>query len=37
VSALSDQEVSLRQITAESVRSICALSVSPEQRGFVAS
>ncbi len=33
---MSDQEVSLREVASESVRAICALSVSPEQREFVA-
>ena len=28
--------MSLREITAETVRAICALEVAPEQRGFVA-
>lgn len=28
--------VSLHEITADTVRAVCALEVSPEQRGFVA-
>lgn len=30
-------QVSLREITAETVRAVCALEVGPDQRGFVAS
>jgi len=33
---MSEPEVTLRAITAETVRAICALEVAPEQRGFVA-
>lgn len=33
---MSRAEVTLREITGESVRAICALEVAPEQRGFVA-
>lgn len=33
---MSEPEVTLREITGETVRSICALEVGPEQRGFVA-
>ena len=29
-------EITLREITADTVRAICALEVAPEQRGFVA-
>ena len=29
-------EVALREVTAETVRAVCALEVRPEQRGFVA-
>ncbi len=34
---VSDAEVTLREVTAETVRAICSLEVRPEQRGFVAS
>jgi diamine N-acetyltransferase len=30
------REISLREVTAETVRTICELSVAPEQRGYVA-
>lgn len=33
---MSRAEVTLREITGETVRAICALEVAPEQRGFVA-
>jgi diamine N-acetyltransferase len=33
---MSEPVVTLREITAETVRAICALEVAPEQRGFVA-
>ena len=33
---MSTPTVTLREITAETVRAICALEVAPEQRGFVA-
>jgi diamine N-acetyltransferase len=33
---MSNAEVALREITAETVRAVCALEVAPEQRGFVA-
>lgn len=33
---MRDVEVTLREVTAETVRAICALEVAPEQRGFVA-
>jgi diamine N-acetyltransferase len=33
---MEDADVTLREITAETVRAICALEVGPEQRGFVA-
>lgn len=33
---MSEARVTLREVTAESVRAICALEVAPEQRGFVA-
>lgn len=33
---MSDGEVTLREVTADTVRAICALEVAPEQRGFVA-
>jgi len=29
-------EVSLREVTAETVRAVCALDVSPDQRGYIA-
>ncbi len=32
-----DAEVSLREVTAQTVRTVCALSVSPDQRRLVAS
>jgi len=32
----SPDAVSLREVTAETVRAICSLEVSPEQRGYVA-
>lgn len=34
---VTDAEVSLREVTAETVRVICALEVRPEQRHYVAS
>jgi diamine N-acetyltransferase len=33
---MSEPEVTLREITRETVRAICRLEVAPEQRGFVA-
>jgi diamine N-acetyltransferase len=33
---VDDATVSLREVTADTVRAICALDVRPEQRGFVA-
>jgi diamine N-acetyltransferase len=33
---MGDPEVTLREVTAETVRAICALEVRPGQRGFVA-
>lgn len=33
---MSDATVTLREITAETVRAICELEVAPEQRGYVA-
>jgi diamine N-acetyltransferase len=33
---MSEPDVTLREITAETVRAICALEVHPDQRGFVA-
>lgn len=33
---MSRAEITLREITGETVRAICALEVAPEQRGFVA-
>jgi diamine N-acetyltransferase len=33
---VATEPVTLREITAETVRTICALEVAPEQRGFVA-
>jgi diamine N-acetyltransferase len=33
---MSDPQVSLREITADTVRAICGLHVHPDQRGFVA-
>lgn len=33
---MSEPEVTLREITAETVRAICNLEVHPDQRGFVA-
>jgi diamine N-acetyltransferase len=33
---VATEPVTLREITAETVRSVCALEVTPEQRGFVA-
>jgi diamine N-acetyltransferase len=33
---MPDTEVTLREVTADTVRAICALEVQPEQRGFVA-
>ncbi len=33
---MSTDDVTLREITRETVRAICALEVAPEQRGFVA-
>jgi diamine N-acetyltransferase len=33
---MSSEAVTLREITAETVRAICRLEVAPEQRGFVA-
>jgi diamine N-acetyltransferase len=33
---MSSSEVTLREVTSETVRAICALEVAPEQRGFVA-
>jgi diamine N-acetyltransferase len=33
---MGEAEVTLREITRETVRAICALEVAPEQRGFVA-
>lgn len=33
---MSEPEVTLREVTAETVRAVCALEVAPEQRGFVA-
>ena len=34
---MNDVEVTLREITADTVRAICALEVHPDQRGYVAS
>jgi diamine N-acetyltransferase len=36
LSLSSDSQVSLREVTAETVRAICNLEVHPEQKGFVA-
>jgi diamine N-acetyltransferase len=36
VSAVAEPDVTLREITAETVRAVCSLEVLPEQRGFVA-
>jgi diamine N-acetyltransferase len=36
LSLTSDSQVSLREVTAETVRAICNLEVHPEQKGFVA-
>lgn len=33
---MSEAAVTLREVTAETVRAVCALEVAPEQRGFVA-
>jgi diamine N-acetyltransferase len=33
---MSEAEITLREVTAETVRAICALEVAPEQRGYVA-
>lgn len=33
---MGDREVTLREVTADTVRAICVLEVRPEQRGFVA-
>ena len=35
-SEMGELEVTLREVTAETVRAICALEVAPEQRGYVA-
>jgi diamine N-acetyltransferase len=33
---MSNEDVTLREITGETVRAVCRLEVAPEQRGFVA-
>ncbi len=33
---MGDEPVTLREISAETVRAVCALEVAPDQRGFVA-
>jgi diamine N-acetyltransferase len=33
---MADEQVTLREVTGETVRAVCALEVAPEQRGFVA-
>jgi diamine N-acetyltransferase len=36
VTDVGGEEVTLREVTAETVRAVCRLEVAPEQRGFVA-